>query len=45
MKKYSHLIEHLILEEQTPKEKESDKKDSKNDNNSKEKNIRIRKIE
>ena len=41
MKKYGHLIDHLhlILEEQNPKEKESDKKDSKKDNNSKEKNV------
>lgn len=41
MKKYEHLIDylHLILEEQNPKEKESDKKDSKKDNNSKEKNV------
>ena len=41
MKKYDHLIDYLqvILEEQTPKGKESDKKDSKKDNNSKEKNV------
>ena len=41
MKKYGHLIDYLqvILEEQTPKGKESDKKDSKKDNNSKEKNV------